>query len=533
MTIEGGTPVKLNGDLGGSGDVEDDFAISPDSSRVVYRADQDTNGVRELYSAPISGGSFAKLSGSMPSDGDVANFRFSPDSQYVLYTADQETDGLRELYSVSLTGGTPVKLNGSVDGNMYFSSISVSLDSQWVVFVAHYEAVSGHHLYTVPIDGGTPIMLSEERSYPVRVRGDFLITPDSSRVVYRADQETEDDDELYSVPITGGTPTKLNGPINSIAGDVKSGFQLTSDGSRVLYRADLEETAMYDLYSVSVEGGDAIRLNYTPNGHWNVYCFDISPDNQWVVWGCSSHDLYSVPVTGGMPTWLMEASSNGHWEISPDSSRVAWMAEFTLPGWVELFAVSITGGSLFQLNVPLDPLLGNVTGFEFLPDGSGVIYRADQHDTVDELFASLFVPGADLGIQKNVESATSVAAGQPLTYQLTISNTGELAASGVIISDTIPSELTDLSFDYGGIELTQIGSTPYRWQVQDLAPGEGGVITITGILDPALSDGVDIINTATISSETPDDNYGDNEAQVNVRVKSGLQNYLPYLAKDE
>jgi len=51
-------PLKLNGGLVIGGSVQD-FQISPDGSRVVYRADQDTVSARELYSVPIAGGPVA------------------------------------------------------------------------------------------------------------------------------------------------------------------------------------------------------------------------------------------------------------------------------------------------------------------------------------------------------------------------------------------------------------------------------------------------------------------------------------------
>ena len=48
--ITGGTPVKLSGSLISGGDVlPDGFAISSDSIRFVYRADQDADEQVELY----------------------------------------------------------------------------------------------------------------------------------------------------------------------------------------------------------------------------------------------------------------------------------------------------------------------------------------------------------------------------------------------------------------------------------------------------------------------------------------------------
>lgn len=96
----------------GGGDVYS-FAISPDGSRVVYRADQDTDFVDELYSIPIAGGTSTKLNGTLPLNGDTTTYLISPDSTRVVYLADQNTNNVVEIYSVPVGGGTPVKLNAT------------------------------------------------------------------------------------------------------------------------------------------------------------------------------------------------------------------------------------------------------------------------------------------------------------------------------------------------------------------------------------------------------------------------------------
>ena len=49
-----------------------------------------------------SPGVTAKLNGALTSGGDLCNFTFSPDSRRVAYCADQDTDEVTELYSVEL-----------------------------------------------------------------------------------------------------------------------------------------------------------------------------------------------------------------------------------------------------------------------------------------------------------------------------------------------------------------------------------------------------------------------------------------------
>ena len=102
MPISGpaGLGVKLNGSLAAGGDVTT-FLISPDSRRVVYRANQQAINVFELYGTPLEGPAFAgiKLNGPLTINGSVKDsFRIGPDNGRVLYIADQDTDEMSELY---------------------------------------------------------------------------------------------------------------------------------------------------------------------------------------------------------------------------------------------------------------------------------------------------------------------------------------------------------------------------------------------------------------------------------------------------
>jgi len=85
-------------------DVDDGFQATRDGRSCLYIADQDTNGVNELYLAPADGSHPArKLNAALVEDGHVASFQLAVDR--VLYRADQDTDGIVELYS-SLLGHT-------------------------------------------------------------------------------------------------------------------------------------------------------------------------------------------------------------------------------------------------------------------------------------------------------------------------------------------------------------------------------------------------------------------------------------------
>ena len=83
------------------GDV-DSFQISPNGRYAVYLEDQDTDGVLELYSVLLDGGSPVRLNPPLLLPGrNVTSFQIIPDSSRVVYRADQDTDEVFELYMTS------------------------------------------------------------------------------------------------------------------------------------------------------------------------------------------------------------------------------------------------------------------------------------------------------------------------------------------------------------------------------------------------------------------------------------------------
>ena len=194
----------------------------------------------ELFSVPLTGGPSTPLSTINVTGGDVVvgEVEISLDSTRVVYLADQDTDGVFELFSVPLTGGPPTKLNGAlVSGGSVGINFQISPNSGRVIYIADQEEDDVEELFSVPLAGGTATKLN-----PPLVTGGIVlnakISPDSSRAVYQADQEFDSVVELFSVPLTGGISTKLSGVLVS-GGDVHvQQYKLSGDSSRVVYLAD-------------------------------------------------------------------------------------------------------------------------------------------------------------------------------------------------------------------------------------------------------------------------------------------------------
>ena len=105
--IDGGAPAQLtHGFL--------QALTSPDSTRFVYRSCHMLPNFfvqSELFSVPLDGGAPERLNAPLAPGGQVMDAEISPDSARVVYRADQDQDNVFELFSVPLAGGTPVQLN--------------------------------------------------------------------------------------------------------------------------------------------------------------------------------------------------------------------------------------------------------------------------------------------------------------------------------------------------------------------------------------------------------------------------------------
>ena len=288
----GGVPVKLNAELVAGGDVGyRGIQFSPDGSMVLYQADQDTVDVGEIYTVPSVGGVPVKLNAELGAGGrvDYEALQFSPDGSRVLYRADQDTENVNEIYSVSSVGGVPVKLNAELvaGGDVNYRGLQFSPDGSRVLYLADQDIDDVCEIYSVPSLGGVPVKLNTELAAggEVEYRG-LQFSPDGSRVLYLAVPDTEGVWEAYSVPSIGGTPVKLNAELVA-GGEVDyGGLQFSPDGSRVLYRADQDMDDVWEIYSVPSLGGTPVRVNtdLPPGGDVHYQGLQFSSDGSRVLY---------------------------------------------------------------------------------------------------------------------------------------------------------------------------------------------------------------------------------------------------------
>ncbi|MFI6482296.1 DUF11 domain-containing protein, partial [Nonomuraea sp. NPDC050663] len=107
---------------------------------------------------------------------------------------------------------------------------------------------------------------------------------------------------------------------------------------------------------------------------------------------------------------------------------------------------------------------------------------------------------AQLAITKAVNNNPMII-GAESVYTITVSNTGDQPADGITMTDTLPAGLTAGALPSGcsaaGQTITCGGAG------LTLGPGEEQTWQIPVTVDPSLSDGTNIVNSAQVSSTTP------------------------------
>ncbi|MCP3982196.1 MAG: hypothetical protein GY716_23050 [bacterium] len=435
----GPAPTKISGSMVVGGDITD-FRITSDGATVVFRADRLVNGIIELFSVPIDGGTVTKLNQDLPAFGDIWGFILTADGSHAVFQADPVADGKRELFSVPVGGGPVIRLNpempstrdvifwgalgdraifaADIDSEDVFEIYSASVDGSSftklngalppggntagflpvgdsVLFIADQDTLGLNELYVAPAVGGSVTKLNGTLA-PGASGVTTTVSANATNALYVADQDTPGVLEAYAVPTAGGVSTKLNSALVA-GGNVDF---ISANPIAPIYRADQETDELFELYAGSWSAGPTIKLNAPLVGGGDVLTVKASQLLGRVVYLADQDadgvdELYSVPFSGGAVTKLNGSlTPNGDvindYLFSPNtrSDRVLYRADQIVNGTPELFSVPVDGGTADKLNIPVT---SGVTSFNRTLNGT-VIYLGDKAGLdVDEVFGQTLI----------------------------------------------------------------------------------------------------------------------------------------------
>src|SRR5262245_1751150 len=455
---------KLNGPLAAvfDGDVSQ-FWTGPDSSRVFYTADQDAEGVLELYCVPADGSAPpSKLFGD-PS-ADVIRVFPGTDGARVAFVVDPGTLFGFDLYGAPSDASlAAVRLNGTtlVDAD------SVRPTATRAVYFGFSSGSFG--LFTVPLDGSAaPVAFPLPAGFGTGQDG-YALSPDGSSLAYAANMGGPADlshaAKLLRAPVDASSPPVVLASYSGGAqGPAISRPRFSPDGKHILFQ--LYQDGLTDLYSVPSSGGALpAKLGPAPGAD-----YFFTPDGKVVYSDLSS--IYSAPLDGSASATTLASlgSPNTFVDYGIGVGRVAYLATFG--GVREVYSVPIDGSSApIKLNAPF--VSGGAAGvpglFAVTPDGRRVLYQADaETDEVSELY-SVPIDGSAAPVKLSGVLAPGgdvVAMGSGLAHAALV-----LPDSSRIVY------VADASFD----EVFELYSAPVDGSAPpvklDATPGSGGDVT--------------------------------------------------------
>jgi len=216
------------------------------------------------------------------------------------------------------------------------------------------------------------------------------------------------------------------------------------------------------------------------------------------------------------------SSYDGWWQSTP-AVPITTTKPYSFSGWIktegvadqaflQLHFLDITGTEV--LTMDSNAVSGTTDWVQVFP--SEPVVAPTDTDTVsarircqlsgagmawyDDIFLSPY-GFSDLGIEKSAEPIT-VTAGERLTYTLRYSNTGNISAQGVVITDSLPLSVT---FDFSNPspdEKPDDHTLVWDEKIGDLAAdGVPHTITVVVTVTNTIENGQCITNTATIAAE--------------------------------
>lgn len=370
--IDGSDLVSTN--LDGSGRVQldfadwsptsDEFALTPDGSRLIFNAFRPGIGQLTLFVVPIDGSApAANLGASIDVRGCVL-------TDSTVYHVANSSFGA--LLAQPLAGGAPLLLNGPATPSFGVTrNLLERTPAGEILFVQRAVGSPGSALHVVPGDGS----LAPRRFGPVLVSpqsiSTFRASADGSRVAYLANRSNPVTLELFPAALGATPPDRpyLTLPLGPVEGDVQ-GFRVAPDGQSLVYRADQARLGDFQLFHSKLSGSSGALTSVSlvlPE-------FAFSPSSQHVVFQHPFGELFSAVNGAGSPHAHLEyARVPTPFAFTPDGMRVVF--EQRIIGQRRLRSVPVGGSSSSTLLLNLAATDDPARRFEITADGRFVVLQ--------------------------------------------------------------------------------------------------------------------------------------------------------------
>lgn len=473
--------------------------------------------------------------GSITGLGDVSGVAVSPDGNSV-YTAGS-SDNAIGVFARSASTGRLVFTQAVTQGDQSAGGTDVTgLDTPVRVTVGPL----GQAVYAVSVHGALAVFDRDPAGGILAFRDALTATPLGQA---RAIAVSPDGEDLYVAgddtsssgtgilvhikagsatvpPAVAGSPVKEGS--NGVAGLARVADLVVSPDGRYLYASSEGDNALA-VFERDADSG-ALTFQGDQSGIGGLQSpgqMALSADGQYLYVAAGGADGVTVfqrdAATGGLT--FVQTLTEGDRDVF--GSTVAGLggayALVLSPDGSQLYAAGETGNTLAVLN--RDPLSGRLTFDDVLAnnqngvDGLDAVLDLAVSPDGQSLYTAASVPGkvgvfasaaADLNLVMKAD-AQIANAGQHLQYSLIVTNKGGAPASGTIVYDRLPANLTFVSADASQGSCGQ-GTGPVLCHLNTLASGATATVNISASVGGTAK----FTDSARVAAEERDPNPGDN-----------------------
>ena len=411
--------IKLNTQLPAGVDVGN-VVISPDSQTVVYQGDS------ALYSVPIDGSTTA-VRLTLESQVVAANveLEISPDSTMVVFVAEDLEDGLYHLLRVPIDGAVvPETIATSSSTSALTADHRFSVFEDTLVYSWRAQSSDQAHLYSAAGNGAaSPINLTEKSG----AFGSYQLlgfTPGGETMSYLGDRPGRVNARLMSVRLDGGADPLCVSCMEPPLSYVSTFLEPSPDGLRVFFSTHAPfgiGGVRVTHYSARIDGiGDPIQLSGTRliDTNNSVYRKPVSADGEWFVYvgqeeGSTSRKIFSRRANGLGPLIELNPPLPMNMDvgilagITPDAKRVLFSVDANFDDYYELVARNIDGsGDITHIAPSLFGEFGFVLFVQSATVCTTVMFASEEPGGVINLYAvgtgnstqiNMIASSADLG----------------------------------------------------------------------------------------------------------------------------------------
>ena len=276
-------PLGPQNSIGDADTGSTDFAVSLDGTKVVFIADYETAGVKDVWVVDLLATPMTAVAVSPPgwtTSNDATDLKISPDGSRVAFRADGEANSQYDMYVADITmpvvprNGRLISPGTQSSGDVASNDYEFSSDSRRLAFLGDLIIDGQDELFISDISTST--FTAGVRVSPPLVAGNtnadvqdgFIWTVDGAAVIFFAEVDALNDYDLFWVDASNPAPGPALSVTPTTAGSLQAdGFGLANDGSFLWYIGNYRDGATQEVYVLDLTASSSTSVGTAVPAH--------------------------------------------------------------------------------------------------------------------------------------------------------------------------------------------------------------------------------------------------------------------------